>query len=105
VDAQKPGAENKDETKMEGEGAPTDAANGDAKSEDKKDQVFFLAIIQCCGSGMFIQDLDVYPSRIRQQQEKRRGTHLSRSIFFTGRVRLYSIPYQSVADFFRLPSE
>ncbi len=39
MDAQKPGAENKDETKMEGEGAPTDATNGDTKLEDKKDQV------------------------------------------------------------------
>ncbi len=59
MDAQKPGAENKDETKMEGEGAPTDATNGDAKSEDKKDQVSprnFLVFIQCCGSGMFILD-------------------------------------------------
>ncbi len=49
MDAQKPGAENKDETKMEGEGAPTDATNGDTKSEDKKDQVFSLTFIQCCG--------------------------------------------------------
>ncbi len=48
MDAQKPGAENKDETKMEGEGAPTDATNGDTKSEDKKDQVSPLTFIQCC---------------------------------------------------------
>jgi hypothetical protein len=100
VDAQKPGAENKDETKMEGEGAPTDATNGDTKSEDKKDQVSPLRFIHCCGSGMLVQDLDFYPSRIIQQQEKRRGTQFSRNIFFTGRVRFYSVPYQSVAGFF-----
>ncbi len=59
MDAQKPGGENKDETKMEGEGAPTDATNGDTKSEDKKDQVSpqnFLTFIQWRGSGMFIPD-------------------------------------------------
>jgi len=59
VDAQKPGAENKDDTKMEEvAGAPTDATNGDTKSEDKKDQVSPLTFIQCCGSGMFIPDPD-----------------------------------------------
>ena len=59
MDAQKPGAENKDETKMEGEGAPTDATNGDTKSADKKDQVSPLTFIQCCGSGIFIPDPEI----------------------------------------------
>jgi hypothetical protein len=69
VDAQKPGAENKDETMKEGEGAgtPTDAANGDTKSEDKKDQVSpqnFPTFIQCCGSRMFIPNPVFYPYQI-----------------------------------------
>jgi hypothetical protein len=38
---------------MEGEGAPTDATNGDTKSEDKKDQVSPRNFL-CCWSGMFI---------------------------------------------------
>ncbi len=86
MDAQKPGAENKDETKMEGEGAPTDATNGDTKSEDKKDQVSprnFPTFIQCCGSGMFIfriPDPDIIHPGSRNTK-KREGGHSLVAIF------------------------
>jgi hypothetical protein len=41
-----------------------------------------MTCYQCCGSGMFIQDPDFYPSRIQKHQQKRGANKISYQIFF-----------------------